>query len=216
VNDDCGVRARFHQRDNSLHLSMLRHALSSIVHLSRSASMSTSTPPKPDTDHCAHRIFSRAVQSLHTRRNAPPPIPIPVNPNSTSLQALPKKRKPEKVSSIAVELSNYPPTLTRHDIQVLFKGFTIGPDFILPNSTRFAYPFRTSIWVAGEKEADRAVQELTGKVMGGRQIRVTKVDPATYDQKEVIVAELADELKIAIVSTYKLINVSVSHRRTPY
>jgi len=157
--------------------------------------------PKPGTDYCAHRIFSRAVQSLHTRRNAPPPIPIPVNPSPTSLRSFANTIKPEKVASFAVELSNYPPSLTRHDIEGLFIDYIIGLDFVLPKSTRFAYPFRTSIWIAGEKEAERAVHELSGKVMGGRQIRVTKMDPATYEHREVVVAELASELKIAIVST---------------
>jgi hypothetical protein len=165
--------------------------------------MTISTLSKPGTDHCAHRIFSRAVQSLHTRRNAPPPIPIPVNPSPTTLLAFSNALESDKVPSFAVELSNYPPTLTRHDIEVLFTGYIIGLDFVLPKSTRFAYPFRTSIWVAGEEEAERAVKELSGKVMGGRQIRVTKMDPATYEQREVVVAELAGELKIAIVSTYK-------------
>jgi hypothetical protein len=188
-------------------LNMFCQALAFVARLSDSASMSTSMLPKPDGDHYAHRIFSRAVQSLHTRRNAPPPIPIPVNPSPTSLQALRKTRKPATLPSVAVELSNYPPSLTRHDLHTLFKGFTIGPNFILPKSPRFAYPFRTFVWVAGEEEAERAVQELSGTVMGGRQIRVTKADPPPYEQKEVAVEELADELKIAIVSTYSNVHM---------
>jgi hypothetical protein len=44
------------------------------------------------------------------------------------------------------------------------------------------------------------VKELSGRIMGGRQIRIVLVDSASYEQKEVVVAELADELKIAIIS----------------
>jgi hypothetical protein len=139
---------------------------------------------------------------MHTRRDAPPPIPIPVNPISTNMQVMTKVRKQETLPSIAVELSNYPPSLTRRDIQILFKGFSIALDFVLPTATRFAYPFRTFVWITGQEEAERAVQKLSGKVMGGRQIRLTLVDPASYEQKGIVVAELADELKIAIVSKY--------------
>jgi hypothetical protein len=118
------------------------------------------------------------------------------------MQVMTKVRKQETTSAIAVELSNYPPNLTRHDIQVLFKGFSIALDFVLPTVTRFAYPFRTFVWITGQEEAERAVRELSGKVMGGRQIRLTLVDLESYEQKEVVVAELVDELKIAIVSKY--------------
>ncbi|KAF2029218.1 hypothetical protein EK21DRAFT_89959 [Setomelanomma holmii] len=164
--------------------------------------MSIPTPPKVETDQTPQQLFSKAVRSLHNRRNAPPPIPIPVNPISIDIKAM--ARKPETLPLVAVELSNYPPGLLRHDIQILFKGFTMSVDFVLPIATRFAYPFRTFIWLVGEEEAKRAVLELSGSIVGGREIRVTLVDPATYEQKEVIVAELADELKIAIVNTAHL------------
>jgi hypothetical protein len=101
---------------------------------------------------------------------------------------------------VAVELSNYPPSLSRHDLHTLFKGFAVALDFILPTAPRFAYPMRTFVWVTGKEEADRAVKELSGTVIGGRQIRVTLVNAASYEQKEVVVSELADELKIAIIS----------------
>lgn len=137
---------------------------------------------------------------MYTRRNAPPPIPIPVNPISTSMQVMAKVRKPETLPSIAVELSNYPPNLTRHDIQILFKGYSITLDFVFPTAKRFAYPFRTFIWIAGKEAAERAVRELDGKIMGGREIRLTLVDPASYEQREIVIAELADDLKIGIIS----------------
>jgi hypothetical protein len=101
---------------------------------------------------------------------------------------------------VAVELSNYPPSLSRRDVHTLFRDFTISLDFILPTATRFAYPLRTIIWITGKEDANRAVKELSGTIMGGRQIRVTLVDEASYEQKEVVVSELADQLKIAIVS----------------
>jgi hypothetical protein len=103
---------------------------------------------------------------------------------------------------IAVELSNYPPSLSRRDLYTIFKGFAIALDFNLSAAPRFAYPLRTFVWVTGKEEADRAVKELSGTVIGGRQIRVTLLDSASYEQKEVVVSELADELRIAIISMW--------------
>lgn len=160
--------------------------------------MSTSTPPKSDNDKTPQQTFSRAARSLHNRRNAPPPIPIPINPIRGDVKAMPQK--PATLPLVAVELSNYPPGLSRHDIQVLFRGFMISPQFVLPTTTRFAYPFRTLIWLVGEDEARRAVADLNGSIIGGRQICIALAESSTYEQREVIVANLADELKIAIVS----------------
>jgi hypothetical protein len=134
------------------------------------------------------------------RRNAPPPIPIPINLICTEIQVATPESK--TLPLVAVELSNYPPSLSRHDVQELFKGFVVSQDFILPTTTRFLFPFRLSIRITGEGEAKRAVKELSGKIMGGRQICVVLAVPVSYEQKEVVVAELADELKIAIVSMY--------------
>ncbi|KAH7091989.1 hypothetical protein FB567DRAFT_613707 [Paraphoma chrysanthemicola] len=149
--------------------------------------MSTSTAPKSDANKSA-QLFSKTIRSLHNRRNAPPPIPIPINPISVDMKAM--AQKSDTLPLVAVELSNFPPGLTRHDIQVLFRGFIISPGLSLPATTSFAYPFRAFIWLVGENEAKRAVAALNGSLVGGRQLC-----------KEVIVAELADELKIAIVNT---------------
>jgi hypothetical protein len=162
------------------------------------ASMPISTPPKTEQDHCSHQLFNEAVRSMHMRRNAPHPILISINPIRTEVDiATPE---PRILPSVAVELSNYPPGLSGHDVQELFTGFVISRNFVLPTATRFLFPFRTFIWITGEGEAKRAVKELSGRIMGGQQIRIVLVDSASYEQKEVVVAELADELKIAIIS----------------
>jgi hypothetical protein len=160
--------------------------------------MSTSTSPKSLPDHYAQQLFNKAVRTMHKRRNAPPPIPIPINPIRHGVPVSSQAR--ETLPMVAVELSNYSPSLSRRDLHTLFKGFAMSLDFILPTAPRFVYPMRTFVWVTGKEEADRAVKELSGTVIGGRQIRVTLVDSASYEQKEVVVSEMADELKIAIIS----------------
>ncbi|KAH7068053.1 hypothetical protein BKA63DRAFT_570175 [Paraphoma chrysanthemicola] len=160
--------------------------------------MSTSTAPKSDTDKSS-QLFSKTIRSLHNRRNAPPPIPIPINPISVDMKAM--TRKSDTLPLVAVELSNFPPGLTRHNIQVLSRGFIISPAFTLPATSSFSYQFRAFVWLVGEDEAKRAVAALSGSLVGGRQLCVTLAEIATYEQKEVIVAELANELKIAIVNT---------------
>jgi hypothetical protein len=164
--------------------------------------MSTSTSPKSSPDHCAHQFFNKAVRTMHMRRNAPPPIPIPINPIRRDVRVASPPR--ETLPMVAVEISNYPPSLSRRDLHTIFKGFAIALDFSLPTEPRFAYPLRTFVWVTGKEEADRAVKELSGTVVGGRRIRVTLLDPASYEQKEVVVAEMSDELKIAIISMWSL------------
>ncbi|KAH8724115.1 hypothetical protein GQ44DRAFT_740561 [Phaeosphaeriaceae sp. PMI808] len=139
---------------------------------------------------------------MNLRRNVPPPIPIPINPIQAEIEE--KTPTPNTLPVIALELSNYPPNLTRQEIQELFEGFVISLDFVLLSSTRFVYPFRTCIWMTGDEEARRAVKELSGKTVGGRQIRLTMVDSTSYEQKEVVVDELADGLKIAISNAARI------------
>jgi hypothetical protein len=160
--------------------------------------MTTSTSPETASDNCAQKILIKAVRTMHKRRNAPPPIPIPINPIRSDVKFASRKR--ETLPMVAVELSDYPPTLSRRDIYTIFKGFKIALDFILPIAPRFMYPLRTIIWITGEDEANRAVCKLSGTIVGGRQIRVTRVDQASYEQKEFVVSELVDHLKTAIIS----------------
>ena len=105
------------------------------------------------------------------------------------------------MSWTTIELSNYPPKLTHRDIILLFQDFTISPDFALPNVKNLAYPLRTFFKVAGEGEAERAVQELCWSKVGGRQINVRMVEKTGHEEKEVAVADVADEMKIGIFST---------------
>ncbi|KAH7380486.1 hypothetical protein DE146DRAFT_671695 [Phaeosphaeria sp. MPI-PUGE-AT-0046c] len=165
--------------------------------------MSISTPPKSSLSYTPPKVFTQAVRSMHTRRNAPPPIPIPVNPIRNDIKMA--RRRPETLTMVAIELSDYPPSLTRHDVVRLFKEFVISPDFMMATNIRFAYPLRVLIWVNGRDEAERAVKELNGKTVGSRQIRVALVEQASHEQKEVVVAELADELKIAIISMMRTV-----------
>jgi hypothetical protein len=100
-----------------------------------------------------------------------------------------------------VELSNYSPKLTHQDVIALFQDFTISPDFTLPNIKNLAYPLRAFIKIAGEQEAERAVQELCWSMVGGRQINVRMVEKTGHEEVEVAVADVADEIKIGILST---------------
>ncbi|CAN9203781.1 unnamed protein product [Alternaria alternata] len=105
-----------------------------------------------------------------------------------------------------IELSNYPPQLTYQDVLTLFQDFTISPDFVLPNVKNLAYPLRTFIKIAGEQEAERAVQELCWSKVGGRQINVRMVEETGHEEMEVAVADVADEMKIGIVNTARVYN----------
>ncbi|CAO2651802.1 Nn.00g000850.m01.CDS01 [Neocucurbitaria sp. VM-36] len=158
----------------------------------------------PEKDNNPHEIFARAVRSLHTRRNAPPPIPIPINPYSSALQIATTIRAPQKVSWVAVELSNYPSQMTRVDIHGLFKDFKISPDFKLPNTMRLSYPLRTFILIAGGQEAKRAVRELSGRAVGGRQVQVKLMEEVNWEQKESIATDLTNELKVEIINTARV------------
>jgi hypothetical protein len=101
-----------------------------------------------------------------------------------------------------IELSNYPLQLTRQDVLELFQDFTISPDFALPNVKNLAYPLRTFIKIAGEQGAERAVQELCWSKVSGRQINVRIVEKTGHEEKEVAIADVADEMKIGILSKY--------------
>jgi hypothetical protein len=149
-----------------------------------------------------------AIEATYTKPLAQIPLPNP---------------KPELKSKthtmVAVELSNYSPSLTRHDITGLFESFAIAPDFKMGASMRFAYPLRTNIWIIGQDEAYRAVRQLDGTMVGTRRIRLALMDRENVEEKknanesamevqmkkqdeseEVAVSEMADELIIAISS----------------
>lgn len=155
----------------------------------------------------------------------------------TSIDEFPASKvglRAEKLDMVAVEVSGYSPSLARNDVIGLLGGFEIAADFKMPSTTKFAYPLRTIIWINGHDEADRAVRELDGMVVRGRRVRVTKVDQASYEydenaakenvgqvktQKheeekagdEVVLDEMADELKIAIIR--KSSSISLPHSR---
>jgi hypothetical protein len=111
------------------------------------------------------------------------------------------------MSWATVEFSNYPPQLTRADLTALFQGFTIAPDFALPNARNLSYPLRTFIRVAGENEAQAAVRELCGRLVGGRKISVKMVEKTGYEEKDIAVEDVADEMKIGIISMYTQVSL---------
>jgi hypothetical protein len=101
-----------------------------------------------------------------------------------------------------LELSYYSPKLTHQDVIALFQDFMISPDFTLPNIKNLAYPLRTFIKISGEQEAERAVQELCWSMVGGRQINVRMVEKTGHEEVEVVVGDVADEIKIGIFSMF--------------
>ncbi|RYO68030.1 hypothetical protein AA0116_g1226 [Alternaria tenuissima] len=157
-----------------------------------------------------HRFFTKTVHSLSAHRRAPPRIPLPhsiiikVTPPTPPSSPTPSRRSSMHWDKI--ELSNYPPQLTYQDVLTLFQDFTISPDFVLPNVKNLAYPLRTFIRIAGEQEAERAVQELCWSKVGGRQINVRMVEETGHQEMEVAVADVADEMKIGIVNTARVYN----------
>jgi len=164
------------------------------------------SPPQAQTGeptNLAHQIFTKTVRSLHLDRLAPPRFPLP---HSIAITITPPTPTPSPTPSLSnmswttIELSNYPPKLTHRDVILLFQDFTISPDFALPNVKNLAYPLRTFVKIAGEGETERAVQELCWSKVGGRQINVRMVEKTGHEEKEVAVADVADEMKIGILS----------------
>jgi hypothetical protein len=103
----------------------------------------------------------------------------------------------------SIELSDYPPTLTKHAILSLFSSFRIADIELHTGTARsFSAPLRVKIEVAGgNREAERAVRELDGRVIEGRRICVKMVETVPYERKEGVMDGIADELKVRIVST---------------
>ena len=54
--------------------------------------------------------------------------------------------------------------------------------------------------VAGAQEAECAAREIRGKIIGGRQLYAKVMESVEWEHQEVVIAELADELKIGIIS----------------
>ena len=120
----------------------------------------------------------------------------------------PRKRLPRGGSSahdesanwVAIELSNYPPTLTRSEIHALFSGFNISSDFALPEGTNFTYPFRTTLWIFGAPEARMAVEKCDGLMVDERKIMVKLIEDKVERQDLTSeTSQLVDELKSNII-----------------
>ncbi|CAE7033881.1 hypothetical protein PTNB73_04769 [Pyrenophora teres f. teres] len=161
----------------------------------------------------AHQLFTKAIHSLHLRRAAPPQTPIPINPHSVSFAPTPTPPPPplpvqQAMQWVTIELSGYPPQFTHQDVRNLFQGFTISPDFTLPNAVNLAYPLRTFINIAGQQEAERAVQELCSSIVGGRAISVKMVEKTGHEEGEQTAEDMANEKKTEII---RIARVSYPH-----
>ncbi|KAF2643714.1 hypothetical protein P280DRAFT_215231 [Massarina eburnea CBS 473.64] len=130
-------------------------------------------------------------------RVASPLLIVPPSTFEALPVALPCTPSPNRV---AVELSNFPPHFVKADILLLLKNFHVLEEFALPKVTRFAYPFRATIYFASPEEAERAVKDLHGTTVGGRTISVElKGDEEKQRAQEI--QNIADQLRFAIVNT---------------
>jgi len=110
----------------------------------------------------------------------------------------------EEVSSPAVVLSSFPPTFTRRDIEKLFSGFDVVEELTLPDKPRFTYPLRTTVVLKDRTEALRAVKALHGMSVDERRIAVRMADESDAEKTVALIEDLADELKIGIMSASTL------------
>lgn len=160
--------------------------------------MTSAEPPKPSTAHRPKKAITRTIKQFSPRKKPPAPIAIPKPAASRTLPVA------AAINWVAVELSNFPPNFARQDVQAIFRDYNVSPGFTLPNTTRFAYPFRTKVFLAGVDEASRAVKGLDGRMVGGRRISVRMIDRAAVEEEVVGVANLAEELRIGIISKLRL------------
>ncbi|KAH7132600.1 hypothetical protein B0J11DRAFT_427625 [Dendryphion nanum] len=131
----------------------------------------------------------------------PSPPPPPKNVTMNMYKHNQKKFKPE--TWIVVELSNYPHSLTRADVYLLFSGFHIA-HFTLPSVKKFYLPLRTKIHIVGQKDAERAVKELNDTVMHGREIKLSILDQKDYENKEMVMGQVSDELKNGVIKSARV------------
>jgi hypothetical protein len=148
----------------------------------------------PHAEHGQGWHFSkRILKSLSPKKPLPPdpapPIELEASVPCTTLDPL----------RTAVEVSNYPPSLTKMDIRGIFADFHIT-DFDLRSARSFVTPLRVRIEVAGKGEAERAVRELDGTVVEGKKLVVKAVENESFESREVVMNELAEELKVQIIS----------------
>lgn len=94
---------------------------------------------------------------------------------------------------VTIELSNYPTQFTHQDVLDLFQGFTISPEFTLPNAVNFTHPLRTFIKIAGQEESKRAVHEMRWRLFGGRVISVKMAEDTGHEEVNQTAEEVVDE-----------------------
>lgn len=146
----------------------------------------------------------RILKSLSPKKPLPPaPEPPTELPASVPCITLDPLRS-------AVEVSNYPPNLTKMDIRGVFSDFHIA-DFDLRSARSFSTPLRVRIEVAGKGEAERAVRVLDGRVIEGKKLAVRAVEAEPYENKEAVMDEIADELKVQIISMSALSITAPEH-----
>lgn len=146
---------------------------------------------------------SRAVSSPLRSKKRPASILIP---HDTPLhRKLPAAVQPEWTP---VEIANFPPQLRQADFIDLLQGYNISPEFDFSVTPRFTRPFRATILAASGEEARRIVQDLNGKTVGGRRIAVRMKNLSEKERKEFQVQDMADQLKISIISKCPAAHIS--------
>jgi hypothetical protein len=101
----------------------------------------------------------------------------------------------------AVVISQFPPNFSKADLEKLLKDFQIAEPVTLPTTTRFAYPFRTTVKLKDHAEALRVMHNLDGSVVGTRQLSVRMASEIDEEEKTVtLIEDIANELKTSIIS----------------
>ncbi|KAF2014749.1 hypothetical protein BU24DRAFT_463511 [Aaosphaeria arxii CBS 175.79] len=101
-------------------------------------------------------------------------LPLPPRVSSIHLE------KGNKDGWVAIELNNYSSDITQTDVAEVFTNFQVE-EFRIPDFKKFHMPLRMRLQVKGEKEAERAIRELSGKVVHGRSIGIDRLQDPRSD-----------------------------------
>lgn len=150
--------------------------------------------------HCPRHILRSTINALSPSKKFPPPPQVDELPLRLRVSPPTTIRFPTLDPVVdAVELSNYPPNLTKSDVQRIFSSFYLA-DFELPSTRSFSVPLRAKIHISGRGEAERAVLDLNGTIFEGKKISLKLVERASFEEQEVLMDEVAGEIKVNIIS----------------
>ncbi|KAF2123125.1 hypothetical protein BDV96DRAFT_561997 [Lophiotrema nucula] len=94
------------------------------------------------------------------------------------------------VDFMSLELSGFSSKLTADDIDTIFKDYTIA-NFHFPHPPNFSYPFRLQLRIVSSGEANKAVQEIDGRLVHGKRISLKIVDTEAQKLWEAEVSRVA-------------------------